>query len=433
MGEVEDPGVKNDETVNGPVSRQDLYRLVWSEPMLKVAARFGVSSSYMARVCTMLNVPRPERGYWARHAVGNAPKKTPLPARRAGDLLEWTRGRSLDAQPSRSRPGPLNVYQRRTRQAPSELPEEHPILSGAKPLFEAGRLSWNGNYLKPSKKRLVDLVASKSALDMALAFANELFLAFEARGHRVMFDPTHERFHRAEVDQRENPKHGERMSDLWCPTRCTVVYVGTAAFGLTLIEMTEHVPAEYRKSGYVRANERARPSRSRNVYHDTWSTMRDLPSGRLCLQVYSPYPRVKWLKHWRETPARPLSAQISRIIRELEAATADVARLFDEGERQAEIERKHWEEQRERWRREEEARRAAQALKDSRDELEKIIDSWAEAKRLEGFFAEAEQRLVDLPRDERDQVLERIQHARELFGAIDALQLLKAWRAPEER
>jgi hypothetical protein len=229
------------------------------------------------------------------------------------------------------------VYQRRTRQAPSELPEEHPILSGAKPLFEAGRLSWNGNYLKPSKKRLVDLVASKSALDMALAFANELFLAFEARGHRVMFDPTHERFHRAEVDQRENPKHGERMSDLWCPTRCTVVYVGTAAFGLTLIEMTEHVPAEYRKSGYVRANERARPSRSRNVYHDTWSTMRDLPSGRLCLQVYSPYPRVKWLKHWRETPARPLSAQISRIIRELEAATADVARLFDEGERQAEI------------------------------------------------------------------------------------------------
>ena len=45
------------------ISRKALYEMVWSEPMLKVAARFGVSSSYMARVCTVLNVPRPERGY----------------------------------------------------------------------------------------------------------------------------------------------------------------------------------------------------------------------------------------------------------------------------------------------------------------------------------------------------------------------------------
>ena len=62
----------------GPVSREALYEMVWSEPMLRVAARFGVSSSYMARVCTLLNVPRPERGYWAKLAVGKAPKQPPL-------------------------------------------------------------------------------------------------------------------------------------------------------------------------------------------------------------------------------------------------------------------------------------------------------------------------------------------------------------------
>jgi len=58
----------------GPVSREALYGLIWSEPMLRVAARFGVSSSYMARVCTLLNVPRPERGYWSKLAVGKAPR-----------------------------------------------------------------------------------------------------------------------------------------------------------------------------------------------------------------------------------------------------------------------------------------------------------------------------------------------------------------------
>ena len=48
-----------------PVSREELYGLVWSEPMTKVAARYEVSSSFLARVCARLNVPRPPRGYWA--------------------------------------------------------------------------------------------------------------------------------------------------------------------------------------------------------------------------------------------------------------------------------------------------------------------------------------------------------------------------------
>jgi len=52
--------------VDSTVTREALYELVWAEPMLKVAARFGVSSSYMSRVCTLLNVPRPARGYWAK-------------------------------------------------------------------------------------------------------------------------------------------------------------------------------------------------------------------------------------------------------------------------------------------------------------------------------------------------------------------------------
>ncbi|MDX3911649.1 MAG: hypothetical protein QHC67_17855 [Sphingobium sp.] len=61
------------------VSREELYQLVWSEPMTKIAARFGVSGSYLARICTMLNVPRPERGYWAKLAVGKAPLQPSLP------------------------------------------------------------------------------------------------------------------------------------------------------------------------------------------------------------------------------------------------------------------------------------------------------------------------------------------------------------------
>jgi hypothetical protein len=43
------------------VSREELYELVWSVPMVRVAEKFNVSGSYMARVCSTLHVPRPER------------------------------------------------------------------------------------------------------------------------------------------------------------------------------------------------------------------------------------------------------------------------------------------------------------------------------------------------------------------------------------
>ena len=104
----------------GPVSREALYEMVWSEPMLRVAARFGVSSSYMARVCTLLNVPRPERGYWAKLAVGKAPKQPPLPEPRPGDPLEWTRDGALPKR-ARSLPKPPDQKPRRKRAVRRQL------------------------------------------------------------------------------------------------------------------------------------------------------------------------------------------------------------------------------------------------------------------------------------------------------------------------
>lgn len=236
---------------DGPVSREALYEMVWSEPMLRVAARFGVSSSYMARVCTLLNVPRPERGYWAKLAVGKAPKQPPLPEPRPGDQLEWTRDGALPKR-ARSLPRPPVPRPRRKRTARRQLPDRHALVSGAKPLFEAGRLSWRTQYLKPAKRLLVDLAATKTGLDKAIAFANEFFLALEARDHRVVIAPNPEQFHRADVDERENPGNSNHHSDLWSPMRCTVVYIGTVAIGLTIIEMSEEAEARYVNGEYVR-------------------------------------------------------------------------------------------------------------------------------------------------------------------------------------
>ncbi len=148
-----------------PVTREQLYTQVWAEPMLKVAERYNVSSSFLARVCGEMNVPRPQRGYWAKLAVGIVSKQPPLPEPGAGDLLEWGRG----GMPKRhfvAQPKPPKSTRRLVRAA-NERPSMHPLIKGAKALFEAGRETDIG-FLKLSKKLLPDLVVTKGTLSRAL-------------------------------------------------------------------------------------------------------------------------------------------------------------------------------------------------------------------------------------------------------------------------
>jgi len=61
------------------LSREDLYALVWSEPMSRLSKRFGLSDVGLAKACTRMMIPVPGRGYWAKKDVGRAPRPTRLP------------------------------------------------------------------------------------------------------------------------------------------------------------------------------------------------------------------------------------------------------------------------------------------------------------------------------------------------------------------
>lgn len=110
------------------ISREELYRLVWSEPMTKVAGRFEVSGSYLARVCTVLNVPRPERGYWSKLAVGKAPKAEPLPEARPGDQTSWSKDGELPVPPKPR----LQARRRLNTQVRIPRTKVHGLIRGAK-------------------------------------------------------------------------------------------------------------------------------------------------------------------------------------------------------------------------------------------------------------------------------------------------------------
>ncbi len=45
-------------------TRQELYDLVWSEPMRDLATKYSISDRGLAKACAAADIPVPERGYW---------------------------------------------------------------------------------------------------------------------------------------------------------------------------------------------------------------------------------------------------------------------------------------------------------------------------------------------------------------------------------
>src|SRR5258708_1155441 len=68
--------------------RGELYDLVWSQPVRVIAKKYGVSDVALAKMCRRLNVPVPGRGYWARVAAGQKPKRKSLAALKVGQPEE---------------------------------------------------------------------------------------------------------------------------------------------------------------------------------------------------------------------------------------------------------------------------------------------------------------------------------------------------------
>ena len=65
-------------------TRQELYDLLWSEPTRSLAAKFGVSDVGFKKQISGMEVPAPERGYWARKQAGKATVRTKLAPRGPG-------------------------------------------------------------------------------------------------------------------------------------------------------------------------------------------------------------------------------------------------------------------------------------------------------------------------------------------------------------
>ena len=416
-------------------TREELYAAVWNEPLRKLAERFQVSDSYLARVCDSLNIPRPNAGHWAKKDAGKASPPPKLPPTQIGEPTEWHPGGGVLVRRSMPRAKPTRAH------TPKSAPlKTHGLIQGAMSDFlRTRRLDHWWDYIKPYKYNLVDITVSPTNLEHALTFANALFLALEAKGHRVsLIDRRHfGAWRRRAFGIGERPDQQEEHNPnacTWAPKRLTVVSIDGNMVGLSIVDIALPTLLRYiGNSNSVRDAEYVSPKGRSSHASETWTFTRDCPTGRLRLVAYAPHCRVDLAEHWQENGKSRMIARLPDIVADIEAFGAKMPVLIAEGNAQLERERRQYEAEQRQCAILENRRRIEESNRQSQEQLDALIRHWAEIKARSEFLERLEQDIARLPESERSPLEARLTLARELVGPIDPMPHFQAWLTPMER
>lgn len=374
------------------LTREELYQRVWSTPMSRLAAEFGLSDVGLAKVCKRHRIPRPSRGYWAKLERGKKVEQWPLMPTDDESLLTIRLHKSETPSVStveKSRAADPKIAALIEAESSPEnhitpltdLHGTHPLVAATREALskrqadEYGRVSPSYDF----RGACFDVRVSKPNVQRALLILHSLLRAFKNRG-----------YHLGEQDQDSKQPYVEVLG---------------RRFRLSIWE------ASKRQKRVLTKQERTEKER------DPWRSIKDyeyVPSGVLELHLdrgcYSSAARVC------DTQKMPLEQRLNQLIvcmlkavdraqiaeeqRRREAAEAEIVKL-------AAIDR--------------EIVARTNDVRVSR--LLKAIPKWEDAVRIGGFIravrAEAERRLRTI--DESSEIGCWLSWAESYLASIDPL------------
>ncbi|EAO9824905.1 hypothetical protein C2874_22370 [Salmonella enterica] len=413
-----------------PQDREALYKLVWREPAERIAAQYGISTTLLAKRCTEMRIPRPLAGYWKALAKGTAPAVPALPYLKKGKVEKASSKASLAVPSPTKVPSKVAVPapRKRSRTAGSG----YALIDDLKTYLPVSSVTKDG-YYKPTKKKLLDLNVSETGFNCAIDFLSRFFTALGKQGYWVRLAEGNEGLHCQGIDIKEDPKEGGlRYDSLWRPCSASIICVGDILFAFNLAEMTEYVPAKEINGRYIRDETMIRWMRGKHEQPFRYVIKHNLPTGRFLLQLYSPYSSTNWQTEFRQTKRCGLVSQIPKMISAMCDAVPLIKKQQEEARVKAEERRIQWELDEKRYLEKERVRREKEAYDASLAELKSIMVQWAEDKRIEQFFREAASDAAMLGEQQKIQVMERLQLARQLLSVDTAVERLLKWQMPQE-
>jgi hypothetical protein len=356
------------------LTRQELYELVWAQPMTKVAAGLGISDVALKKICVKHHVPVPGRGYWAKVAAGKTVKQAALASSSDPALQEIRIYGSPELQL------PPNVRQaKREAIAGEKIPERKITVNlAAAPIHATVALTLKTlRKRRPDNQRLVStwepecfrVSVAPANVDRAAAILDALARAAEGRGYAT-----------------EAAKDGAGLR------------INGELIGFRLREKVDRQPHQRTADEIARAERAAKSRRGADEFLRPWEPEWDyVPSGRLILELGEQY-NTGLRRIWADGKRQ----RIEDLLNDFFAGA--VAYAAAEKSKREERERWHreWEEQqRLRWEEEERRRREESRWKFLSGNLEALeraerIERFVDSMRAQLANADASAQLVRL-------------------------------------
>ena len=175
----------------GPITltRKAFYDLVWSEPMSRLAQKYGLSDVALAKKCKRHNIPRPTRGWWTQRRAGYTVQQIPLPGgddRTLIKIIPNTQAAEIRDRSSRL----LKVISAERKSSlpiivPEELTNPHSLILLSSPILESGTPDHTGR-LCATEAGCLDILVSPNCLSRALLIMDTLIKVLNALGYDVL-------------------------------------------------------------------------------------------------------------------------------------------------------------------------------------------------------------------------------------------------------
>ena len=351
------------------MTRQSLYKEVWSTPLTKLAKKYGLSAVGLANVCKRNNIPKPPAGYWAKLEHGKAVEQAPLPPEgEETPILIHAQFDGIGVEDP-SLPGQVQkliefeLDPTNKIIVPEQMSSPHPLTQNIRDKLRGGQVDY---YKRINSECVPQILVSKKLVPRALLIMDTLVKALDSRKY---LDGIFE----------QDVKFGI-FEDIDC-------------------ELSERAKKRIRETGQTHRSE---SDYDRNA------------SGRLKMEVLS---SMGWngkglRKNWSDGKTQRIETFLNDFICGLIRWSAI--------EREQNLEWARWErerEERERIAQEKSEREAA--LKAKREELHREAEHWQRAKLLRNYIEAVEKKEGPAPPDSE---LERwLTWARNEANLIDPL------------
>jgi len=367
--------------MNSPktITREALYKLVWSKPCRAVAKELGISDVAVGKICRKLQVPKPERGFWAKKAHGKAVRivrLSPSVDAPATATIEGGQARPPREKMVRIEEIPKVVVE-------NELREPERLVISTRRALERVDRNTGGILSSSFQDKFLSLKASKAQLDRSLRILDALIKTFKERDIRTTAEHPPERYNSAFV-------------------------VGKETISFSLRELTQRIKNK--------GTEQFGASK--------WDNFAYKPTGTLVFKLEGDLPE-NFQKKWADGTTQDLEDILGKIVATVivvaEAMPAHRQKRAEEEKRREEERRQrelYWREQ-ERLRYQESMRRAKEEAR--RKKLEDVATNWQRASMLRSYLDRREEFFGGVvgTDDEKAQISEWLLWARQYADSLD--------------